>query len=70
MGATTVTAGKAINQLTGQAVSHRCNTSLARPTARNVATPVIMKDIIPDRKKLKVRCAKRAGIMAGFRMLV
>lgn len=63
IGATSVTAGKAISQLIGQAVSQMCRNCSGIPMARNVATPVTMQDIIPDRKKLNARCAKRAGIM-------
>jgi len=47
-----VTAINAIGQLMGHALSQRIGRSDTKPTTLNVATPVIIKDIIPERKKL------------------
>ncbi len=51
----TSTVGNETDQLIGQAVTQKSGSCATRPTARSVATPEMMKDIIPDRRKLNTR---------------
>lgn len=62
-GATTITIGKAIAQVSGQLASHVAVLSMLIPSARKDEIPEMINDIMPDMIRLKAGLAKRWGIM-------